>query len=77
MPKGHYPSNTLCWDCKHAVPDRDGEKGCSWSRRFIPVDGWVATPTTQILAYRGDTHHRYKQTDSSFIVHECPKFERG
>lgn len=26
----------LCWSCGNAV------NGCSWSRSFVPVDGWEA-----------------------------------
>jgi hypothetical protein len=33
--------NQLCWDCVNCVPDRNG-RGCSWSRKFIPVEGWEA-----------------------------------
>lgn len=33
---------TICWACANAVPDADGERGCSWSREGKPVEGWVA-----------------------------------
>lgn len=33
-------TRTLCWKCKNAVPD--GCYGCSWSKEFEPVEGWVA-----------------------------------
>ena len=32
---------TICWACANAVPDADGERGCSWSREGKPVEGWV------------------------------------
>ena len=28
---------TLCWSCQNAT-----NGGCSWSRSFTPVEGWVA-----------------------------------
>lgn len=51
---GHH---TLCWDCANAC------FGCSWSRYFEPVEGWVATPTQG-------------KVSDSFIVHQCPQFIR-
>lgn len=54
-------SKTLCWDCSKAI-----KSGCSWSAEFIPVPGWTATKTKLKL----------KQNDSSYIVHECPEFDR-
>lgn len=30
---------TLCWGCGNAVPDAEGERGCSWSREGRPVEG--------------------------------------
>lgn len=54
--------HTICWDCKKACC------GCSWSAEFKPVKGWVATPA-KIKSIQG-------QYQGSFIVHECPQFER-
>lgn len=54
---------TLCWDCVNATNSR-----CSWSKRFIPVEGWTATKT------RLNVTTRYVE---SYIVHECPQFEEG
>ena len=34
---------TLCWTCKHAVPNE--VCGCSWSMFGEPVEGWQATKT--------------------------------
>ena len=46
---------TLCWECARAYGL------CSWSKDFIPVAGWDATPTQN------------KRT-SSYNVHSCPLF---
>ena len=64
MPKGHKQS-TLCWDCKRA---NGGQDGCSWSKWFIPVEGWDAEPT-QMRIMAGNT------TDSYIVMH-CPQFLR-
>ncbi len=57
--------STLCWYCLNAVPGID--RGCSWSRKLIPVEGWRATKT--MLKY--DT----KMVESN-IVHWCPEYRR-
>ena len=31
--------DTLCWGCEKACG------GCSWSKKFVPVEGWKAIPT--------------------------------
>lgn len=31
-------AETLCWYCANACG------GCSWSKKLVPVDGWVTTP---------------------------------
>lgn len=61
MPKG-CKAPTLCWDCAKAM------LGCSWSREFIPVEGWTAEPTVLHSGNAG-------QTDS-YVVHKCPEFVR-
>ena len=38
--------------------------GCSWAKSFTPVDGWKAIPS---VAGESD----------SYLVLECPKFEKG
>ena len=38
--------------------------GCSWAKSFKPVDGWKAIPS---VAGESD----------SYLVLECPKFEKG
>ena len=45
--------DTLCWECARAYGL------CSWSKFFLPVEGWEATPTQN------------KRT-TSFRVHSCP-----
>lgn len=62
---GH--ANTLCWECRNAVPGPDA--GCEWSRLFRPVPGWEAEERRARLgAYELQTSYR---------VHKCPKFEEG
>ena len=58
--------DTLCWDCKNAT-----NNGCEWSRSFKPVEGWNAVPSAILVGGAND-----KYTDS-YLVLECPKFERG
>lgn len=55
-------SGQPCYVCKNACG------GCAWSRSFIPVKGWDATPTT-IKDSEGDF--------SSYKIHKCPEFIRG
>lgn len=76
---GDAMETTICWTCKNAVPDRDGEVGCAWSRSFVPVEGWEATPTKIVLIYNDEhaEHRRGPRTDDSYIVHSCPEYERG
>ena len=79
-PKGFvHQKPTLCWKCKNAVPDRDGEGGCSWSRKFHPVDGWIATPTKVTRIYKGEQEKIRKGPAymESFLVHYCPEFKEG
>lgn len=52
---------TLCWMCINAVPD--GKHGCNWSEFLLPVAGWVV--------------EKSKGLQSSYVVIECPEFERG
>lgn len=56
------PSRTICWDCQNAV------FGCSWSKDFVPVEGWDATPT---LLYANDKVHGPVQ---SYEVNRCPQY---
>lgn len=66
----HLPTESLCWCCKHAVPDAEGERGCSWSVRHKPVKGWKIAESAKYKAGDGREIASYK-------VSECPKFERG
>lgn len=52
---------TLCWFCEKAAG------GCSWSRKFKPVDGWDAKKT-EIMSWFGGTQE-------SYLVFSCPQFE--
>lgn len=49
----------LCWNCKNACG------GCSWSRHFIPVDGWTAEVTI-VKDSLGDIQ--------SYRIKKCPEF---
>lgn len=61
MKKRNTPAPTKCWDCKNAVG------GCSWSSRFIPVDGWDARETTIRGVPAG------ARTPSYHVI-SCPEF---
>ena len=56
---------SLCFDCKNAVC------GCSWSKRFEPVEGWEAIPKK----IRIDKTHFI----ASYVVKKCPLYsdDRG
>lgn len=56
----------LCWSCKNAYSN------CSWSKNFIPVDNWVATPTKIKCRYKNGI---VKEMDSYRII-KCPLYER-
>lgn len=51
-----------CCTCKNAC------WGCSWSKYFVPVVGWVAELTT-VKDSEGDF--------SSYKIHKCPEYIRG
>lgn len=60
-------SDTLCWNCQNAVPNKDG-RGCTWSKRFEPVAGWTATSRNiSSLAHGNRPYLSYRVTD-------CPEF---
>ena len=61
-------SNTICWECRNAVPD--GMYGCSWSTELLPVAGWIAEKT-KLQSY---TNSNTKKTYTSFEVIKCPQF---
>lgn len=54
---------TLCWNCQKAVC------GCSWSRNYVPVKGWDATPT--IVQNHADGRQIFT---NSYLVRSCPEF---
>lgn len=57
---------SICWKCKNAVPS--ASTGCSWSCRFVPVEGWTAEK------------HQQKQSGSvyeTYCVISCPLFQKG
>lgn len=55
--KNGKKDNSICWCCEKSCTAE-----CSWSREFIPVDGWTAEP--------------WKTANGvdSFLVRECPEF---
>lgn len=56
--------DTICWKCKKATG------GCSWSRAFKPVNGWIALPTEVMVG-----HDKGAQSIPSFDVYACPEFD--
>ena len=51
----------LCWNCRNAVG------GCSWSDgRFLPIEGWVATPSSIPMSMKNATQ--------TYAIKECPQF---
>ena len=62
MAKG-FKQSTLCWDCRMSTIG-----GCSWSRRFEPVEGWTAE--------RSDLYIDRNHSVVSYCVQRCPKFVR-
>lgn len=67
---------TICWRCLNAVPNKAGTRGCSWSRKFIPVEGWTAE-ATDIYCQRWNSKTRTRENDKSaisYIVRSCPEF---
>lgn len=70
-----YASKTLCWRCANAVPNLAGTRGCSWSRKFIPVEGWDAVQTC-VYSQRWNSKKQESETipSRSFTVRRCPEF---
>ena len=58
-------SDQPCWDCKKYV------NGCSWSRSFIPIEGWKAEK--RILT----TARKFEPKIETYRILYCPEFERG
>lgn len=60
-----YSTESICWDCKKAVAR------CTWSRFFVPVDGWDAKETKiKTFNYEGQPVYI-----DSYKVYKCPEFE--
>lgn len=66
-------TDSICWECKNAVPSE--ETGCSWSRDFVPVEGWEAV-RRYIKAFPRGVHSTYNFRES-YCVKRCPLFARG
>ena len=56
-----------CCNCKKFAG------GCSWSRKFEPVEGWTAVPT---MINHGGNNGKPRLTESYMII-KCPEFEKG
>ena len=67
MPKKTVKRPTLCWKCRNAVPTET--TGCSWSRDFVPVDGWVVENHTTPHANDGGMI-------TAYCVDYCPEFQK-
>lgn len=63
MRENKRKEKSLCWECANAL--NDGDYGCSWSKSFIPVDGWLAIR---------DEKKVYCGIDESYTVFDCPEF---
>lgn len=57
----------LCWNCQRATG------GCSWSDKFIPVNGWIAEP--RIIKNYNILTRTYDEI-STFRIKYCPLFLR-
>lgn len=67
MSKRGKSSQTICWECRNAV------NGCSWSRTFTPVKGWVAEREDREY----DPVWRPGQITTTYTVRCCPLFAKG
>ena len=54
-PKLQHTGEQLCWTCAKAYG------GCSWSRAFVPVEGWEAKPS--------------KTHEDGYRIVRCPEYE--
>lgn len=68
--QSHQPTESLCWCCENAVPDKEGLKGCEWSMYKQPVKGWRVVEAAEYHMADGRICKSYK-------VSSCPKFARG
>lgn len=60
----HRPGDSMCWCCEHSIPTADGKRGCEWSLKRKPVEGWKADK------------HKHSDGTVSFNVRTCPSFKR-
>ncbi len=60
-------TNELCFKCKNAYG------GCAWSKKFDPVEGWVAEEVEN--KYRSEKDPNMKK--KSWHILACPQFEKG
>ena len=60
-----YKRETLCWSCQRAV------KGCSWSKSFVPIKGWVAEPN---ILKPVSNKYCEKKIIKSYCVISCPLY---
>ena len=40
--QGDAKNVNICFDCQNAIPNPETGRGCPWSERFEPVEGWTA-----------------------------------
>ena len=67
--------STICWHCLNAVPNSQKTRGCSWSRHFIPVEGWEAEKTNIFCQrWNGKLKTHEDSGTCSYIVRSCPEF---
>lgn len=59
-------SPSLCWKCIHAVPSRDGSRGCSWMINLKPVEGWDAVESAKTYKVYGI----YDKTVGHFVINK-------
>lgn len=59
----NIPSAQLCWKCQNAVPSIYTKRGCNWSIKFEPVEGWTATET-----------ERDRNGQQGYRITACPEF---
>ncbi len=57
---GRRSPESLCWLCGRAAD------GCSWAKRFEPVEGWTAV--------RRDVGKEQDRVQESYLVLRCPLF---
>lgn len=66
---------TLCWSCANAVPSADGERGCPWSLKGEPVEGWSAIRRDIRLQSTGKKDKA--RSVESYLVVACPRYRLG